>query len=400
MNTLDSQRTRHSWVAAGFETELCRILDYWADVVYDHASGRFHPKVDNENRTDDGVPSGAVMYARILWAFSAGYRHAPTPQYMEMADAAYRYIRQHFVDPQYGGVYWSVQADGSPADSRKQIYAIAFTIYGLTEYYKVRADEGILVLAKQLYTCIERYSADRKNGGYIEALASDWTPTDQLKLSEKDDNEKKTLNTHLHILEAYTNLYKVWPDPSLKERIAALLELFERRFVDRHDHLTLFFDEHWQVKSPLQSFGHDIEASWLICEAASTIHHGQVPDAIRDLALRLAQACTEWVDESGALCYELDPIANRLIEEKHWWVQAEAVVGFYHASLLSGDSRYAERASDIWQYIIDYIVDRENGEWFWGRDGSGEIMPEDKAGFWKCPYHNSRCCLEMMRLTS
>ncbi|GGG84734.1 cellobiose 2-epimerase [Parapedobacter pyrenivorans] len=382
-----------------FETELHRILAYWGRVVFDNTNARFHPKVDVANRAYNEAPAGSVMYARILWAFSAGYLHAATPHYLKMANTAYRYIRQHFVDPEYGGVYWSLQPDGSAADSRKQIYAIAFTIYGLAEYYKINADPTVLAQAKQLYQCIEQYSLDRQHGGYIEAFHRDWTPTNQLRLSAKDDNEKKTLNTHLHILEAYTNLYTIWPNDTLKQRIAGILQLFEQHFITDHGHLRLFFDEQWQSKSSLQSFGHDIEASWLICEASQAIHGGQVTDTVRSLCLRLAHASLEWVDESGALPYELNPITNQLNAEKHWWVQAEAVVGFYRAGLLSGDNRYIASAARSWQYITDYLIDHQHGEWHWGRDETGQIIVyEDKAGFWKCPYHNSRCCLQLMQL--
>lgn len=391
--------TGHGLTAHEFDSELHRILDYWSDVVFDKAGGRFHPKVDNENRAYDHVASGSVMYARILWAFSAGYRHTGSLKYRDMADTAYRYISQHFVDTEYGGVYWSVHPDKSPADSKKQIYALAFTIYGLAEYVKINADHAVLTLAKALYRCIEQYSTDPQYGGYIEALSRDWAPTDQLRLSAKDGNEKKTLNTHLHILEAYTNLYGVWPDAELKEKIVGLLHLFQQHFVDqRHGHLLLFFDEQWHPKSTLQSFGHDIEASWLIAEAAHLVYDGQLPDGIRTLALKLAKAAAEGIDERGALLYEYDP-TNRLIAEKHWWVQAEAVVGFYRAGLLAADPHYLALAVNAWQYITRYMVDRKNGEWYWGRDEHGLLIDqEDKAGFWKCPYHNSRCCLEMIAL--
>src|SRR5690606_12577005 len=192
-----------------FEAELKRILGYWSDKVFDHANARFYPKVDHADNPDRTAVTGSVMYARILWAFSAGYRHTGAPRHLELADIAFQYIRQYLVDAEYGGVYWSLRPDGSPADSRKQIYAMAFTIYGLAAYYKVNNDGVVLALAKALYQAIEKYSWDTCYGGYIEALARDWSPTAHLSLSEKDNNEKKTLNTHLHVLEAYTSLYGI-----------------------------------------------------------------------------------------------------------------------------------------------------------------------------------------------
>lgn len=385
--------------AIEFESELERILDYWSDTVFDHANARFYPKVDHADIPDHTAASGSVMYARILWAFSAGYRHTGIPRYLELANIAFRYIQQHMVDTEYGGVYWSVHPDGNPADSRKQIYAIAFAIYGLAEYYKVNNDNTVLALAEALYKVIEKYSWDNCHGGYIEAFGRDWSPTTHLSLSAKDDNEKKTLNTHLHVLEAFTNLYEIWPNDILKQRITAILELFEKHFINQHGHLTLFFDEHWQAKSSLRSFGHEIEASWLLCEVARAINDGQLTDTVRTLALRLASASVKWLDKSGALLYEFNAATNTLVAEKHWWVQAEALVGFYHAGLLVGDDKYLAAASGIWQYTKKHLIDYQNGEWYWGRDANGQVMAhEDKAGLWKCPYHNSRCCLQLIRL--
>ncbi len=399
MNARNAVRL-HGLEGSEFEHELKRILGYWANTVFDKANVRFYPKVDHTDTPHPYAVSGSVMYARILWAFSAGYGHTGTPRYLQLAAIAFQYIRQHLVDPQYGGVYWSVQPDGSPADSRKQLYAIAFTIYGLAEYHKVNGDGTALALAQTLYQTAEKYSFDTRYGGYIEALGRDWTPTEELKLSAKDDNEKKTLNTHLHLLEAYTNLYAIWPDEKLKQRITALLALFEKHFVNQHGHLTLFFDEHWEARSTLRSFGHEIEASWLLCEAARAINHGELGDNIRTLSLRLAAASAKWIDKSGALLYEFHATTNTLAAEKHWWVQAEALVGFCHAGLLSGDDKYLATASRVWQYTKERLIDHKKGEWYWGRDSNGQVMAhEDKAGFWKCPYHNSRCCLQLIRLT-
>ena len=398
MNALNNTATP-GWKASEFEAELNNILSYWSSTVFDEANGRFYPKVDHNDTPDRSAVAGAVMYARILWAFSAGYRHTGTPRYLKRADVAFQYIQQHFMDAEYGGIYWSVHPDGHPADTRKQMYALAFAIYGLAEYYKTTNNQTALTLAKGLYQAIEQHSWDSRYGGYVEALARDWSPTPHLSLSTKDDNEKKTLNTHLHILEAYTNLYGIWPNDTLKQRIATIITLFDKHFVNRHGHLTLFFDEQWQARSSLRSFGHEIEASWLLCKAARAVHGGQLPDTVRTLSLRLADASAKWIDQSGALLYEFDAATNTLVDEKHWWVQAEAVVGFYRAGLLSTYNDYLSTASRVWQYIKEHLIDHQHGEWYWGRDAANQIMThEDKAGFWKCPYHNSRCCLQLIQL--
>lgn len=398
MNVL-TNKAPHDLKETEFAAELKRILEYWADTAFDQANARFYPKVDHANNPERSAVSGSVMYARILWAFSAGYRQTGASRYLEMADIAFQYIRQHLIDAVYGGVYWSVHPDGRPADSRKQIYANAFTIYGLAEYYKVNGDDMVSALAKSLYEAIEEYSWDPRFGGYIEALSRDWSPTAHLRLSAKDDNEEKTLNTHLHVLEAYTNLYEIWPNETLKQRIMTLLDLFETYFANRHGHLTLFFDKRWHAKSSLRSFGHEIEASWLLCEASHVVNDGHITDNVRARSLRMAAGALKWIDESGAMPYELNAATNTLVAEKHWWVQAEAVVGFYRAGLLSGERTYLTAASRAWRYISEYLIDHKHGEWYWGRDENGQVMVhEDKAGFWKCPYHNSRCCLQLIRL--
>lgn len=397
MNALSNTAIPHLETVE-FETELERILGYWSDKVFDHANARFYPRVDHAGNPDCTAVTGAVMYARILWAFSSGYHHTGTLRYLELADIAFRYIRQNLIDAKYGGVYWSLRPDGRPADSRKQIYAMAFTIYGLAAYYKVNNDDAVLALAKAQYRAIEKYSWDTCYGGYIEALARDWSPTAHLSLSEKDNNEKKTLNTHLHVLEAYTSLYGIWPNDSLKQRINDIIGLFEAYFITPEGHLSLFFDERWQSKSALRSFGHEIETSWLLCEASYAVNGGQLTETVRTSSLRLADASLQAIDATGALPYEFDPRTGTLIAEKHWWVQAEALVGFYHAGVLASNSKYLTTASRIWQYIKDQLIDHQQGEWYWGRDENGHIMTnEDKAGFWKCPYHNSRCCIELIR---
>src|SRR5690606_10916191 len=205
-----------------FDAELDRILAYWADTAYDEAYACDNPKVDHTNRPDRSAVSGSVMYARILWAFSAGYRKTANRRYLNRADAAFQYIRRHFIDPEHGSVYWSVHPDGSPADTRKQIYAIAFTIYGLSEDHAINRSSAAHALAKNLDRNTEKHSEDPQFGGYIDAFARDSSPIAYPRLSAKDNNEKKTLNTHHHILEAYTQLYKLWPNKNLKHRIVSL----------------------------------------------------------------------------------------------------------------------------------------------------------------------------------
>jgi mannobiose 2-epimerase len=399
---------------AEFREELRRILNYWAQLTPDEEHGGFYGQLTNDNLVVPGAVKGSVLNARILWSFSAGYNlsrdlgqdHDDTATWLSLAGRALAYIREHFVDKEYGGVYWSVSADGVPLDTKKQIYAIAFTIYGLTEYYRAQPMSEALDLAIRLYQDIETYSYDAERGGYLEALTRDWQPIADLRLSEKDANEKKTMNTHLHILEAYTNLYRVWPDPQLAEKIRDLIRVFREHIVDgATGHLRLFFDEDWSPRSNIISYGHDIEASWLLEEAAEVLADAaQVPDdavlkqEVADLALRIARAAVHGLAPDGSMRYEYDRDKDHLVDERHWWVQAEAMVGLLNAAQISGETQFYRQFQGVWEYTKRYIIDHEKGEWFWGRNADGSLMEgQDKVGFWKCPYHNSRACIELIR---
>ncbi|WP_285058617.1 AGE family epimerase/isomerase [Pedobacter ginsengisoli] len=381
------------------ETELKNILNYWMTYVPDHENGGFYGQLDNHNQVNPDAAKGSVLNARILWSFAAAYNLNPVEQYLETAERAYHYIAEHFVDNNYGGVYWTVDAQGNPLDTKKQVYAIAFTIYAFSEYFIASGHEVAKEHAVELYHDLIKYSLDKQKGGYYEAFGEKWEPIADLRLSDKDANEKKTMNTHLHVLEAFTNLYRIWPDEELRVRIIELLEDFNAHIVDQETgHLRLFFDENWQSRSPLISYGHDIEAAWLLLEAAEAIADQAWIEKLRVLAIRMARASASGLDTDGSLWYESDPLAKHIAREKHWWVQAEAMVGFYNAWQISGDPVFLQYFKGVWKFIKMHIIDRSNGEWFWGVLENGDLMPEqDKVGLWKCPYHNSRACIELIR---
>lgn len=385
--------------AAELQTELKNILNYWMDYTPDRVNGGFYGQISNKNLVNHEAPKGSVLHARILWSFSAGYNLNQNERYLEMAERAYQYIAHHFVDNNYGGVYWTTDAQGNPLDTKKQIYAIAFTIYAFSEYFMACGHEVVREHAVNLYRDLVKYSLDVKRGGYYEAFDRFWIPIDDLRLSDKDANEKKTMNTHLHILEAFTNLYRIWPDEELGGRIADLLDNFTDHIVDAETgHLKLFFDEEWQNRSLLISYGHDIEAAWLLLEAAEVTGDQVRIELMRLLAVKMAQAATNGLDAGGGLWYETDPVEGHTIEEKHWWVQAEAMVGFYNAWRISEDPYFLELSKNVWEFTKAYVIDHDRGEWHWGIQKNGSLMPgEDKVGLWKCPYHNSRACIELIR---
>lgn len=381
------------------QQELENILAYWMRYTVDVDNGGFYGKIDNDNRVYKDAPKGLVLNSRILWTFSAAFTKTKNPRHLAIADRAFNYIQHHFIDKEFGGAYWTVDYKGNSLDTKKQIYAIAFAVYGLSEYYGATKNDQALQQATALYRSIVEHSYDTSKGGYIEALTRDWKEINDLRLSSKDSNEKKSMNTHLHILEAFANLYRVRPDEVLKRQITELIYIFLDRIIDGEtNHLVLFFDEDWKPKSDIISYGHDIEAAWLVQEAAEIIHDEELVDKVKARSVKVAEAATRGLDDDGGLWYEKEVAENRLVKDKHWWPQAEAMVGFYNAFQITGNIDFCMKSINSWRFVQKHILDKQGGEWYWGVKEDYSIMQgEDKAGLWKCPYHNGRACLEILK---
>jgi len=372
------------------------ILPFWAEKMIDEEQGGFYGRIKGDGQLIPEAAKGGILNARILWSFSSAYLQEKNPLYLEMANRAKNYILDHFFDAEFGGTYWDLSFDGNPVDTKKQIYSQAFFIYAFSEHYRASGDESSLQTAIELFRIIEKYSFDPELNGYFEAYSRDWVLLEDLRLSEKDENEKKTMNTHLHILEAYTNLYRVWKDENLKKQLRNLILIFTEKIVNQKTyHLDLFFDENWNTKSTIVSYGHDIEASWLIDEAARVLGDPKLLAEVQKICIKIAEASCEGLKTDGSMVYELDK--GHLESDRHWWVQSEAVVGFLNVYELSGNIAWLDKAEKCWKYISGNLVDRTGGEWFWSISETGVANRNgDKAGFWKCPYHNSRMCLEVM----
>jgi cellobiose epimerase len=385
--------------AASVENELSAIMYYWQNFTVDTTHAGFYGSVDNNNLPDSNAIKGVVLHARILWSFSATCNYSGQTAYLPVAERAFDYIEKYFIDREFGGAYWSLDAKGNITDGRKQIYALAFCIYGMSEYFAATKNQIALEEAIRLFQCIEQNSYDPANKGYFEAFSREWGALDDFRLSSKDANEKKTMNTHLHVVEAYANLYKVWPDAGLKEKISELLQLFITYFINTQTfHLKLFFDEQWQEKPDVISYGHDIESAWLLQQCAEIIDDTHLITRLKQYAIHITNAAMEGIDTDGGMWYEYNPVNNELIQEKHWWPQAEAMVGLFNAYQITKNEQYLHACLKNWQFIQAHIIDKQNGEWFWGVFADNRIMPnQDKAGFWKCPYHNSRACIELLQ---
>lgn len=375
------------------------ILRFWLDKMVDQKHGGFYGRIDGHEHLHADAEKGAILNARILWAFSAAYRVLGNKTYLEAATRAKRYIIDHFIDPEYGGVYWSLDCNGKPLDTKKQFYAIGFAIYGMSEYARATGDAEALKVAIDLYRCIEEHALDREYNGYIEAMTRDWQPIADMRLSELDANYPKSQNTHLHIIEPYANLYRVWKSEELKASLHNLIDIFTDRILNPETHhLDLFFDMNWKRGAgALESYGHDIECSWLIHEAALVLGDAEVLKKVEPIVEMVAKASEKGLNADGSMVHEANLDTGYVDSDLHWWVQAEAVVGFFNIYQYFGDESALQKAQHCWTYIKENLIDEENGEWHWSRRKDGTLnLDDDKAGFWKCPYHNSRMCLEII----
>jgi cellobiose epimerase len=378
--------------------ELEDILSYWMKYTIDTQNGGFIGKIDHDNKVHPEAPKGSVLNSRILWTFSAAYSLTRKEEYLKVAERAFQYLAEYFMDKDYGGVFWTVNYKGEPLDTKKQIYALSFAVYGLSEFYQASKNEKALSSANDIYSDIVKYSYDKKNGGFIEALTRDWKEITDMRLSVKDANEKKSMNTHLHVLEAFFNLYKVSPSEALKLHLQELVELFADRIIsDKTNHLVLFFDDEWKQRSDVVSYGHDIEAAWLIQKAREATDDQALWGLIRRRSVALANAAAEGLDEDGGLWYEFNQKKNHLIKQKHSWPQAEAMIGFFNTWQNTGEEKYLRQSLKSWEFVKKHIHDKNGGEWYWGvYEDYSPMKNEDKVGVWKCPYHNTRACIEII----
>ena len=380
-----------------FEKELVSILNFWTEKAYDFERKTFFGRISNTNQAFPEEPLSAVLITRILWAFSSAQRHFPDEKFKTMASEAYRVLIENFWDNENGGIFWSVSPDGKPVDTKKQFYAQAFFIYALSEYFLAFQDETARQLAISMFLILERYGIEFEHGGYIEACTADWSKIENQRLSAKDMNVRKSMNTHLHILEAYTNLYSIWKNDSVKQKLESLVYIFLEEIYDhRTGHFKLFFDDDWTRRGNTISYGHDIEGSWLLINAARALEDKILVQKVIPMALKLVETTVaEGQRDNGGIVYEREK--GELKVEYHWWPQAEAVIGFFNAWQVSGDEKYVDLAIKSWNFIQKYIIDQKNGEWFWGVDQNFSLLPKDKINEWKAPYHNGRMCLEMIR---
>ena len=375
-------------------------LPFWGGPALDRENGGWMGWLSNDLKPDRSQPKGLIVNARILWAFSAAHRVRPQPVYRELAERAFDFVMNKFWDAQHGGAFWRLDDTGKVIDDSKKIYGQAFYIYALAEFHLAFGSPAALARAKELFELIERHAYDARFGGYIEVCRRDWSEAGpDARLSDKDMNEKKSMNNHLHVLEACTNLHRIWPDARVAARLRELIEIFLIRILDaRTKHLRHFFDEQWQVRSDTYTFGHDIEASWLLCEAAEALHDQELLRRIQPVAVQMAEAVfNEALGADGGVGYEGK--AGVIVDAgRECWPQAEALVGFLNAFEISRDRKFLVAALRVWNFIQQHLVDRVHGEWFWRINPDGQPDQKlPKVSEWKGPYHATRACLESLR---
>ena len=385
------------------DRELRRgILPFWATRTVDTERGGFFGRLGEDGRPDPSAGKGGVLNARILWTFSAALRHTPDPLYRTMADRAFGYLLEHFWDSEHSGLFWKVDNRGGMVQGRKQTYGQAFGIYALAEYFRATGVQSAIDHAERLFEDIEAHAFDPASGGYWEARGRDWKPIDDIRLSAIDLNAPFSMNTHLHLLEAYTGLVRASSKPRHRDRLRAVLEIMLDRIIDAQTgHLILFQDERWQPMSGVISYGHEIEASWLLCEAADTLADDAVSTRVRAAALQMADGVMElgYDAANGGILYELSPDGH-VNTDKEWWVQAEGVVGLLNAFELSGREEFLDAALRTWDFIEAHVIDPVVGEWRTRVTRAGEpIAGFARVDFWKCPYHNARAMLEILERT-
>ena len=372
--------------------ELKNILSYWTKNTLDDEYGGFVGKIDHFNKVVPKASKGIILNSRILWSFSAASNYMQTNVYELVCNRAFNYLKTFFNDAKHKGVFWELDYEGKSINKRKQVYAQAFTIYALSEYYIFSRNEEAKNWAIELFELVEKHAKDELNVGYFEAFNEDWSPIEDMRLSEKDMNASKTMNTHLHVLEAYTTLLKIYDNNALRASLKMLVEVFLEKFLNEKNHYELFFDDEWNLLSNTVSYGHDIEAAWLIIEAAKLLKDANLLEKANATAIKVADTfLKEGIDKDGSVLNEKNLSTNHIDTDRHWWPQVEALIGLKYAYHLNPNIKYINASLKIWDYTKKHLIDYEQGEWFFRVSKEGKVYTEeDKVSMWKAPYHTSR----------
>lgn len=389
MTRIDLLATEHE-----LDLELQSITAWWKKHSPDYSHGGFCGEIDNNNVAKPEADKAVVMNARILWFFSTMTHHGRDDECKPLADRAYRYLVDQFEDKDYGGFFWMLDYRGTVKNTKKMGYAQAFVIYALVAYWRCSNDPESMNKALELQSLLESKTRDFQSGGYLEAFDRGWQPLGDMRLSEVDENHPKTMNNHLHILECYTELYLAAPhNAKTHKALRHVLQCYCEHFINNEKRISIYCDQDWQDQSRHYSFGHEIESSWLILKALDSLNDTELNGRYYDLALSIADIClVNGIGDLGELHDEFQ-FSVGLNDEKVWWNQAEAIIGFLYAYSKTGKEKYLKTFRQVWRFTKAFQVDSNNGEWLYYSSIDKSKSSPYKAGAWKAPYHNGRAML-------
>lgn len=377
-----------------------QLVPFWTDPILFAREDGFVGRMDGQNRIDPKGDQGAVYYSRLLWTYSALARQEVVNRiYEDLADRAYDYLQRFFFDDEFGGVFWLLDWEGGAIDVQKRTYAQGFYLYALCEYSLLKKEEWIADDCKQQFDLIQSKTRDEVHDGYLEVFTRDWTFVEDGRLSDKEPVSAKSMNTHLHVIEAFSAYSRLENSDGAIAALRSVLLLFLDKVVDPSSgHLLQTMDQDWNIISKPISFGHDIEASWLLMEAAEKVGEKEIIDRTKKVALRLVKLTLEkGVDTDGGLFNERGEDGH-LDDDKHWWPQVEAAVGLVNAWEMTGNEDYLRKALWVWDYFENSIIDQSKGSCFFRVTKEGvPYAKENKIGPWKGPYHSVRACLELIK---
>lgn len=370
------------------------IIPFW-NALRDNENGGFYGYLSYGLELDKKADKGVILHSRILWFYSNAYLTLGDESLLDYAKHSYEFIKNNCVDYELGGVYWMMDYQGKPSDDMKHTYNIAFAIYALSCYYRASGDKEALALAYRLFEDVEKNTLDEY--GYQEAFDRSWNLVDNEALSENGLKADKTMNAILHLIEAYTELYLADKNEKVAERLKFQLgQMRDIVYTPDTNALKVFFDTQFNTVGDIHSYGHDIEATWLMDRACDVLGDEELKKQFAEMDLKISHNIQNIALEDGALNNERE---NDKIDRKRvWWVQAEAIVGFINAYQHSGEEEFLRSAKSIWEYVKSDIIDKRAGsEWY--SEVSFEHKPHDYkeiVGPWKCPYHNGRMCMEVI----
>jgi mannobiose 2-epimerase len=377
--------------------ELCNnILPYWMNHMK-NPDGGLYGNISNSNITDGHAPRGLVMTSRFLWTYSEAYRIFGKKEYLDFAIYVKDTLLKTLYDREQGGFFWSADGYDKPLDNKKVLYGQAFALYGLSTFQMIAPSDENADLCKEIFTLLETHGKDPVLGGYYEALNRDWTYSGKNNLGADDIPCEKSMNTNLHMLEAYTRYFLQSADKEVKKSLIELISIIMEKIYDPlSGHQKLYFSKDWEPIGDVESYGHDVETSWLLWEALEILENKPLQEKYRKMVLTMLDVSSDKATAPDGSLYN-EKKGEHLDTVRIWWVQAEYAVSLMNGWMMTGKEKYKEKLSAIWNYIKENQIDNENGEWFWGILDNGTMVNREKGGMWKTPYHNGRACMELIQ---